>query len=61
MGQQVNKVTALILKVIAFAMAIAVVVLNSMGVATVETSITLLAIGLFAMALGSLSNIKEPD
>ncbi|MEJ2739006.1 MAG: hypothetical protein P8105_04130 [Dehalococcoidia bacterium] len=61
MGQQVNKVTALILKVIAFAMAIAVAVLNSMGVATVETSITLLAIGLFAMALGSLSNIKEPD
>jgi hypothetical protein len=32
-----------------------------MGEATVETTITLLAIGLLAMALGSFSDIKEPD
>jgi hypothetical protein len=61
MGQQVSKVTALILKAIALAMAVAVVVLNIMGEANVETSITLLAIGLLAMALGSFTDIKEPD
>ena len=58
---QVSKVTALILKAIALAMGVAVVVLNIIGEATLETSITLLALGLLAMALGSFSNIKEPD
>lgn len=58
---QISKVTALILKAIALAMGVAVVVLNMMGVATVETSITLLAIGLLAMALGAFTNVKEPD
>ena len=61
MGQQVSKVTALILKAIALAMGVAVVVLNIMGEADVETSITLLAIGLLSMALGSFTDIKEPD
>jgi hypothetical protein len=61
MGQQLNKVTALILKAIALAMGVAVVVLNILEAATMETSVTLLAIGLLAMALGSFSDIKEPD
>jgi hypothetical protein len=61
MGQQVSRVTALILKAIALAMSVAVVVLNIMGEVTVETSITLLAIGLLAIALGSFTDIKEPD
>ena len=58
---RVSKVTALILKAIALAMGVAVVVLNIMGEADVETSITLLAIGLLSMALGSFTDIKEPD
>jgi hypothetical protein len=58
---RVSKVTALILKAIALAMAVAVIVLNIMGEAIVETTITLLAIGLLAMALGSFTDIKEPD
>ena len=61
MGQQVSRVTALILKAIALAMSVAVVVLNIMGEATVETSITLLAIGLLAIALSSFTDVKEPD
>ena len=61
MGQQVSKVTALILKAIGLAMGVAVVVLNIMGEANLETSVTLLAIGLLAMALGSFTDIKEPD
>jgi hypothetical protein len=58
---QVSRVTALILKAIALAMAVAVIVLNIMGEVDVATSITLLAIGLLAMALGAFTDIKEPD
>jgi hypothetical protein len=61
MGQQVSKVTALILKAVALAMSVAVVVLNTLGAATVETSISLLSIGLLAIALGSFAGIKEPN
>jgi len=61
MGQQVSKITALILKAIALAMSVAVVVLNILGEATVETSITLLGFGLLAIALGSFIGVKEPD
>ena len=61
MGQQVGRITDLILKAVALAMSVAVVVLNVLGAATVETSITLLSIGLLALALGSFTNVKEPD
>lgn len=44
----------LILKAVALGMGAAVVVLGILGVATTETSITLLGIGLFALALTAL-------
>ena len=61
MGQQVSKTTALILKAVALAMSVAVVVLNILGEATVETSITLLGIGLLGITLGSFIGVKDPD
>ena len=61
MGQQVSKVTALILKAVALGMSVAVVVLNILGASTIETSVTLLSIGLLAMALGTFTDVKEPD
>jgi hypothetical protein len=61
MGSQVNRVTVVILKAIALAMSVAVIVLVIMGATTVETSITLLGIGLFAMALSAFTGVKEAD
>ncbi len=61
MGQQVSKITATILKAITLAMGVAVVILNIMGEATVETSITLLGIGLLGITLGSFIGVKDPD
>ena len=61
MGQQISKITALILKAVALAMSVAVVVLNILGETTVETSITLLGIGLLGITLGSFIGVKDPD
>ncbi|MFC2067565.1 hypothetical protein ACFLTP_00885 [Chloroflexota bacterium] len=61
MEQQVSKITALILKAIALAMSVSVVILNIIGDTAVETSITLLGFGLLAMVLGSFIDVKEPD
>ena len=61
MGQQVSKITTVILKAIALAMSVAVVVLNILGEAIVETSITLLGIGLLGITLGSFIGVKDPD
>ena len=44
----------LVLKAVALGMAVASLVLSIMNVATVETSVTLLSIGLLALALVSL-------
>jgi hypothetical protein len=44
----------LVLKAVALGMAVASLVLGIMNVATVETSVTLLSIGLLALALVSL-------
>jgi hypothetical protein len=46
----------LIFKGIAVAMGIAVVILQVLGTASAETSITLLGIGLFSLALSSLQS-----
>ena len=61
MGQQVSKITTVILKAIALAMSVAVVVLNILEEATPETSLTLLAIALLAVTLGTFIGVKEPD
>ena len=44
----------LVLKAVALGMAVASIVLGIMNVTTVETNVTLLSIGLFALALVSL-------
>ena len=44
----------LILKAVAVGMSVASIVLGIMNAATVETSVTMLSIGLFALALLSL-------
>ena len=61
MGQQVSKITALILKAVALAMSVAVVILNILGEADVETSIALLGIGLLGITLSSFIGVKDPD
>jgi hypothetical protein len=61
MGQQVTNITALILKAIGLAMGVAVVVLNILGEAIIETSVTLLGLGLLAIALASFMGGKEVD
>jgi hypothetical protein len=45
-------------KVVALGMAVAVLVLNILNATTMETSITMLSIGLFALALAVLQNPK---
>jgi small-conductance mechanosensitive channel len=52
--ENVGKLVDLVLKAVGLAMAVAVVVLNILKVATVETSILLLGIGMFGLAISSL-------
>ncbi len=49
-----NRTLGSILKAIALAMGIAVVALNVFGSGTVDTSITLLGVGLFCLALWAM-------
>jgi hypothetical protein len=54
-----NKVlVSRILKIVALGMGTAVIVLSIMQAATVETSITMLSIGLFALALDALQGMN---
>ena len=61
MSQKVTAITAIALKAIALAMSVAVVILNLIGAATVETSVILLGFGLLAIALASFLGNKEVD
>jgi hypothetical protein len=54
-----QNVIGVILKVIALAMAIATIVLSILQTATVETYVVFLGIGLFTLALASLSGKTE--
>ncbi|HZW02430.1 MAG TPA: hypothetical protein VFF68_00775 [Anaerolineaceae bacterium] len=54
-----SELLRLVFKGIAIAMAVSVIVLNILGVAAAETQIVLLAIGLFAIGLGSMSEEKR--
>ena len=58
---KVQPIVNLVLKAIALAMAVASVVLSILGTATAETVITLLGIGLFALAIAALQQTKEVD
>ena len=59
--QQNQKLIAQILKAVALGMATASIVLSIMNVITVETNVTLLGIGLFALALLSLQGVESSD
>ena len=50
-----QKIVSIALKGVGMAMGVAVVVLGILKAATVETSITLLGIGLFALGLAALN------
>lgn len=49
----------LVLRAVALAMGVAVVVLNIIGAADADTLVTLLGIGLFSLALDALNRGKE--
>ena len=53
-----GSIVGLVLRAVALAMGVAVVVLNIMGAADVDTFVTLLGIGLFSLALDALSQGK---
>lgn len=53
-GKSASQITNVALKGIAVAMAVAVVVLNLLHAATIETQVMLLGIGLFGLAVTSL-------
>ena len=52
--ENVGKLVDLVLKAVGLAMAVAVVVLNILKVVSVETSILLLGIGMFGLAISSI-------
>jgi hypothetical protein len=54
----VMRITSIVLKGIALAMGVAVVVLNTLGSLTIGSAITLLGLGLVALALESMQKEK---
>ena len=52
--ENVGKIVTLVLRAIALAMSVAVIVLSALKAATTETLVTLLGIGLFGLAIASL-------
>ncbi|NYT00859.1 MAG: hypothetical protein GKB99_03955 [Methanocellales archaeon] len=61
MDQNVERIISLVLKVLALAMGVSVVVSNIWVIIPVETSITLLGIGIFAIGVASLIEGEEVD
>ena len=59
--KSVSTMISFILRAVAMAMAVAVVVLGILGTAESETLITLLGIGLFTLALDALDRGPEPE
>ncbi len=52
-------IVTLVLKAVALAMAVVSIVLSIIGGISVETSVTFLGIGLFALAVVSLQKVKD--
>lgn len=52
--KSVSEIISLVLRAVALAMGVAVVVLSILGVTEVETAIILLGIGLFTLAMDAL-------
>jgi hypothetical protein len=57
--EEIAKILPLVFKAIALAMGVASVVLSFLNVAPVETNVTLLGIGLAALAVAVLSQDRE--
>jgi hypothetical protein len=55
-SKSVGELVTLVFKGLAVAMSVAAVVLNILDVATVETQVLLLGLGLFALAITALDN-----
>ncbi len=49
-----GEMVALVFTAVGLAMAVAVIVLNALGTVAIETSVTLLGIGLFGVAVAAL-------
>ena len=59
--QNVGKLVDLVFKAVGLAMAVAVVVLNILKTASTETSILLLGIGLFCLAIVNFDKNEEME
>ena len=59
--KNVGGIVTLALRAIALAMAVAVIVLGTLGTATVATQVTLLGIGLFGLALATLQQVEHDE
>lgn len=59
--QNINPTLLLVLKVVALGMSIASLTLGILKSASMETHVTLLAIGMFALALSGLLQGQESD
>ena len=60
-SNKVSTIISLVLRAVALAMGVAVIVLGILGVAEVDTLVTLLSIGLFTLALDALDRGPEPE
>jgi hypothetical protein len=58
-SKKVSAIISLVLRAVALAMGVAVIVLGILGVAEIETLVTLLSIGLFTLALDALDHGPE--
>jgi hypothetical protein len=59
--ENIGGIVTLVFKAVALAMAVAVIVLGALGTATVATQVTLLGIGLFGLAINSLSQGERDE
>jgi hypothetical protein len=57
--ENIQSIISLILRAVALAMGVVVVVLSILGEVSVESSITMLGIGLLTLAIDSLSKSRE--
>jgi hypothetical protein len=57
--ENIQSIISLILRAVALAMGVVVVVLSFLGEVSVESSITMLGIGLLTLAIDSLSKSRE--
>lgn len=55
----VSQIISIVLRAVALAMGVIVVVLGTLDVVAVETSVMLLGIGLFALALDALDQVDK--